>query len=177
MTSVVVRPAVPNDAEALGRCHLACWREAYADLVDPARLAPFLADVDGFVERWWGLDGRWPVRVADAGDRLVGLASARPASGEAVAHLSALYVRREHWSTGLGQRLLDSVLGDAPATLEVFRDNARARRFYARNGFVPDGTSRRNPASAASRSAWSARPRTPDPGGRRGRATSIGLPR
>jgi len=58
VTAVVVRPAVPDDAEALGRCHLACWREAYADLVDPARLAPFLADVDGFVGRWRGrLDG------------------------------------------------------------------------------------------------------------------------
>ena len=39
----------------------------------------------------------------------------------------------------LGQRLLDAALGDEPATLRVFRDNARARRFYARNGFVPDG--------------------------------------
>ncbi|WP_344741134.1 GNAT family N-acetyltransferase [Microlunatus spumicola] len=146
MTDVVVRPAVPDDAEALGRCHLACWREAYADLVDPACLAPFLADVDGFVERWRGrLDGTWPVRVADAGGALVGLASVRPASGEAVAHLNALYVRREHWSTGLGQRLLDSVLGDAPATLRVFRDNARARRFYARNTFVPDGTEHEEP--------------------------------
>jgi len=83
--------------------------------------------------------------VADDGGRLVGFASVRPASGAVVAHLNALYVRREHWSTGLGQRLLDSVLGDAPATLEVFRDNDRARRFYARNGFVPDGTEQQEP--------------------------------
>ena len=42
--------------------------------------------------------------------------------------------------------LLDAVLDPGePATLQVFRDNARARRFYARNGFVPDGTEAEEP--------------------------------
>jgi len=146
VTAVLVRPAVPDDAEALGRCHRECWREAYGPLVDPDRLAPFLADVEGFVSRWRGsLGGAWPVRVAVEGDALVGFAAVRPATDEAPAHLNALYVRRSHWGTGLGQRLLDAVLGTVPATLEVFRDNARARRFYARNGFVPDGTETTEP--------------------------------
>ncbi|MGI3785364.1 MAG: GNAT family N-acetyltransferase [Janthinobacterium lividum] len=144
--AVVVRAAVPADAEALGRCHLECWREAYGGLVDPARLAPFLADVEGFVQRWRGfLGGEWPVRVAESDDGLVGFAAVRPASSGGPARLSGLYVRRACWSTGLGRRLLDSVLGDEPATLEVFRDNVRARRFYARNGFVPDGTETEEP--------------------------------
>ncbi len=146
MTDVLVRAAVPADAEALGRCHLACWREACGDLVDPARLAPFLADVEGFVGRWRGfLGGEWPVRVAEDAGALVGFASVRPAAGGGPAHLNGLYVRRAYWSTGLGRRLLDAVLGDEPATLEVFRDNLRARRFYARNGFVPDGTEAEEP--------------------------------
>jgi GNAT superfamily N-acetyltransferase len=137
---------VPSDAEALGRCHLECWREAYGGLVDPARLAPFLADPDGFVTRWRGFIGAgWRLRVADEAGDLVGFASVRPAVGDVPAHLGALYVRGRCWSTGLGQRLLDAVLGDEPATLEVFRDNARARRFYARNGFVPDGTEAEEP--------------------------------
>lgn len=140
VTGPVVRAAVPGDAEALGRCHLACWREAYGALADPARLAPFLADVDGFVERWRRFGDPWRGLVADEDGRVVGFATVRPAAGTVPAHLGALYVRRSHWSTGLGQRLLDAVLGDEPATLEVFRDNDRARRFYARNGFVPDGT-------------------------------------
>jgi GNAT superfamily N-acetyltransferase len=146
MSAVEIRTPEPVDAEALGRCHLACWREAYGDLVDPARLAPFLADVEGFVSRWRDfLDGAWPVRVAEDANGLVGFASVRPAVDDVPAHLNALYVRRARWSTGLGQRLLDAVLGDEPATLEVFRDNARARRFYARNGFVPDGTEQEEP--------------------------------
>ena len=51
VTAVLARAAVPDDAETLGRCHLECRREAYGDLVDPARLAPYLADVEGFVGR------------------------------------------------------------------------------------------------------------------------------
>ena len=151
MTPVVVREAVPGDAEALGRCHLECWREAYGDLVDPARLAPFLADVDEFVGRWRrGLAaGGSTVRLAECAGAVVGLASVRPAAGDVPAHLQSLYVRRDRWGTGLGQRLLDAVLGDAPATLEVLRDNARARRFYARNGFVPDGTEQEEPRLGA----------------------------
>lgn len=41
--------------------------------------------------------------------------------------------------TGAGQLLLDAVLGDSPALLWVAKDNPRARRFYARNGFAADG--------------------------------------
>ena len=138
--SVEVREPTPEEAEALARCQLDCWREAYADLADPVRLQPSLDDVDGAVERWHQvLAGPARVRVAVADGRVVGFATVRPGPEGEPDHLGALYTRREHWSTGLGQRLLDAALGDAPATLRVYRDNARAVRFYARNGFVPDG--------------------------------------
>ena len=146
LSEVVIRLPVPADFEALARCHLACWAEAYADLADPERLAPFLADVDGATARWReALAGPARVRVGDDGCALVGFASVRPATPDAPAHLGAIYVRRAFWSTGLGQRLLDATLGDEAATLDVYRDNDRARRFYARNGFVPDGTESEEP--------------------------------
>jgi GNAT superfamily N-acetyltransferase len=147
VTSVpVVRRALPSDAEALGPLHLRCWAEAYEDLVDPARLAPYLADVDGAVRRWHEvLAGPARVHVADDDGALVGFATVRPGADGGPAHLGAIYLRRPCWSTGLGQRLLDAALGSEPATLQVYRDNARARRFYARNGFVPDGTEAEEP--------------------------------
>ncbi|SEQ29941.1 GNAT family N-acetyltransferase [Microlunatus flavus] len=138
--SVEVRVPRADEAEAVARCQLDCWRDAYAGLVDPARLGPSLDDVAANVERWHAiLAGPARVRVAVEDGRLVGFATVRPGADGAPDHLAALYTRRAHWSTGLGQRLLDAVLGGAPATLRVFRDNERAVRFYARNGFVPDG--------------------------------------
>jgi ribosomal protein S18 acetylase RimI-like enzyme len=66
------------------------------------------------------------------------------ASGR-VAELYALYVRPSSWSTGTGRALMERVLARTGAagyqaiTLWVLRDNQRARRFYERAGFAPDG--------------------------------------
>jgi len=52
----------------------------------------------------------------------------------------------EHWSTGAGWALMNRALEAfaglrlAPVLLWVFTDNPRARRFYERAGFAPDGT-------------------------------------
>lgn len=54
--------------------------------------------------------------------------------------LHALYVMPGHWGTGAADALHRRVvplLGDA--TLTVIRDNARARRFYERNGWILEG--------------------------------------
>lgn len=146
MSAEELRTPEASDVEALARCHLACWQEAYGGLIDPVRLTPLLVDVDAQVQRWHHILAS-PARVRLAVDdgSVVGFATVRPADADVLAHLAALYVRRARWSTGLGQRLLDAVLGEEPATLQVFRDNARARRFYARNGFVPDGTESEEP--------------------------------
>ncbi len=62
-----------------------------------------------------------------------------------VAELYALYVHPAWWSTGTGRALMDRVLakvraaGYACITLWVLEANARARRFYQRAGFAPDG--------------------------------------
>jgi GNAT superfamily N-acetyltransferase len=63
-----------------------------------------------------------------------------------VAELYALYVRPAWWSTGTGRALMERVLartsgtGYLSITLWVLRDNRRARQFYERAGFAPDGT-------------------------------------
>jgi GNAT superfamily N-acetyltransferase len=62
-----------------------------------------------------------------------------------VAELYALYVRPTWWSTGTGRALMDRVLARVSGaryrciTLWVLEGNARARRFYERAGFAPDG--------------------------------------
>ncbi|WP_368492295.1 GNAT family N-acetyltransferase [Cutibacterium sp.] len=53
--------------------------------------------------------------------------------------LESLYVRSRLHGTGLGQALMKTAIGDSPAYVMVYPDNARAKAFYRRNGFSPDG--------------------------------------
>jgi ribosomal protein S18 acetylase RimI-like enzyme len=65
------------------------------------------------------------------------------------AELYALYVHPAWWSTGTGRALMDQVLAEVSAAgyvcimLWVLEYNARARRFYSRAGFGPDGARHR----------------------------------
>ena len=77
----------------------------------------------------------WPHPVSPAGQQ-----------GQ-VGELYALYVHPAWWSTGTGRALMDHVLakvsraGFPNVMLWVLERNARARRFYERAGFQPDGAS------------------------------------
>jgi GNAT superfamily N-acetyltransferase len=59
--------------------------------------------------------------------------------------LYALYVAPAHWSTGAGRALTDAALdglraaGYQRVVLWTLTENARARRFYHKAGFAPDG--------------------------------------
>jgi putative acetyltransferase len=54
--------------------------------------------------------------------------------------LRAMFVRRDARGKGVGQALLDAALSqNTELLLNVAKSNGGARRFYARNGFVPIG--------------------------------------
>jgi ribosomal protein S18 acetylase RimI-like enzyme len=69
------------------------------------------------------------------------------AEGQAgvVGELYAIYVSPASWSTGAGRALMEAVLTSLKAdgyprvVLWVLAENARARKFYERAGFTPDG--------------------------------------
>jgi ribosomal protein S18 acetylase RimI-like enzyme len=157
---VVVRPFEPQDAPACARIHVTGWRTAYRGVVgdalldDPAwardrealwaraaageQLPPGghrEVAASGAVLGWslWG-----PVRIQDR----PGIAVLDdPARGE----LWALYVDPDAWGTGVADALMRSALaglaaqGRRDVRLWVLAENPRARRFYARHGFVPTG--------------------------------------
>lgn len=141
-----IRPATPDDADALGRLHMACWREAYGELLS----AEFFerATPESSAERWASTIPRIAsdggvVLLAEEDGELVGFSSSGPGRGEAPPReleLYAIYVRASAYGSGLGQRLLDAAIGDRPASLWVLERNPRARAFYERNGFTHDGT-------------------------------------
>ncbi|HZI98715.1 MAG TPA: GNAT family N-acetyltransferase [Actinomycetales bacterium] len=139
---MLVRSAVPEDIEAIAACHVACWREAYADLLS----AGYLAELDpaDFRVRWAAslADPSRPSWVAEDDGRVVGFSGTCPSRDQPPVRqleLRCLYLRRDYQGGGLAQQLLDRALGDVAASLWVAEDNPRARAFYTRNGFRPDG--------------------------------------
>lgn len=78
--------------------------------------------------------------------------------------LTTLYVGAVHRGSGLADALLREALGDGAAYLWAFERNARALAFYARHGFVADGTRKLDVPTGA----WErrlVRPPRPAPGG------------
>ncbi|MBB3042812.1 GNAT family N-acetyltransferase [Nocardioides soli] len=140
----VLRAAGPDDAAAGATMHAACWREAYGPYVDAGLLEARLADTDRWVEAWTRQLAGGPPRVlAEVDGELVGFAVAGPSRDEdhaTPAELYAIYTRSAWWGSGLGQRLWDAVRPDEPCSLWVLEANQRARAFYRRNGFEPDGS-------------------------------------
>jgi ribosomal protein S18 acetylase RimI-like enzyme len=142
-----------DDAKQLAAVHVQAWREAYGELL-PQRFYD-----DSARERrrrmWAGLlserDVGDRVRVARGEGQIMGFALRGPAA-QHQGHppvrdeqLYALYVLARWYGSGVGQALLDQCLGGLPAQLWVAKDNARARRFYEKNGFECDGTEQVDP--------------------------------
>lgn len=148
-----IRPARPEDAAALTALHLDAWEEAYTGLIASEVLAARRADREARAQRWRESIATTPntVLVAEGtGERLLGFAIAgagrdEPAGGLPERELMALYVRAEVYGTGLGHALLRAAIGDGPASLWVLEGNARAIRFYERQGFRLDGARKEDP--------------------------------
>jgi len=143
---ISVRPAIPSDAAAMARVHVASWRSTYRGLMPDAML-----DDPGFVARREGFwttaltDERFAAnRVAVAVDdgAVIGIAMSGPVADAKpeVRHLYVLYLLDGHHGSGAGGALLDAVISPTePAVLWVADPNPRAQAFYRKRGFVADG--------------------------------------
>ncbi len=146
--TIVVRRAIPSDAHGIAVVHVRAWQETYQHLVPADALARLSVEQR---ERRWGellRSGGLATWVAVEGTVVVGFANSsegRDHDSPRPLELQAIYVLASHHGTGAGQDLLDAVIGSAPAYLWVADDNPRARAFYARNGFVTDGTTKLGP--------------------------------
>jgi len=140
-----IREAQPGDARAIAEVHVLAWQQAYADML-PADFLAALRVQDR--EAAWAESltrGTPSLRVAEHGSRIVGFSAFGPCRDRGAAptdhELWALYVLREHWSTGCGRRLWlasRSAMVERHATrisLWVLVGNERATRFYESAGF------------------------------------------
>ena len=160
----VIRAGSAADAAQVAAVQREGWFAAYQDIIAPEVIDRVTTPDDGarvrqsFRTRPWQ---RMLVALDPGTSEIVGYASFGPetdvldapwphpltADGESgqAAELYALYVRPAWWSTGTGRALMERVLartaraGFDAIVLWVLRDNQRARRFYERAGFAPDG--------------------------------------
>lgn len=147
----LVREPGPQDVEGFAHLHVRVWRETYRGL-----MADEVVDglsVETFRPIWYSIsrayatgavldDGR-AMRVALLEEEPAGFVMVGPARDEdppCPRQVWSLNVAPEHQGSGVAQRLLDEAFGAGPGYLWVARGNARAIRFYERNGFVLDGT-------------------------------------
>ncbi|MFJ8842188.1 GNAT family N-acetyltransferase [Streptomyces cyaneofuscatus] len=129
VNDVRIRPATPQDAEAVTRVFLASRAAAMPYLPRVHSDEDTLAWITHVV-----LPTSTAVRVAEgAGGELLGFAVL--AGGDELDHL---YLRPDVLRRGIGSRLLDEVRAAAggPLKLYVFQRNAAARAFYERHGFT-----------------------------------------
>jgi putative acetyltransferase len=125
-----VRLQVRTDADLGGLADLwvASWQEAMPEI-------DFLARAAWFLDRLRALEAAGSVTICafDGADRLLGFVSFDPAA----AYLDQLAVAPEAKGSGTASLLLNEARRLAPGglTLDVNQDNARALRFYEREGF------------------------------------------
>jgi len=145
----VIRTARPEDALAVARVHVRSWQAAYRGLIPQAYLDSLKPEVWAAKYGFQRTDPDRPttlVAVDDVGIR--GLAMTGPTRDEDIPNLGellAIYVDPEHWDSGVGRLLATAAReqlsrdGFTEAALWVLDGNARARRFYERDGWTLDG--------------------------------------
>ena len=126
-----LRPYRAEDEDAAVALWLETWRQTYPSI-------DFAARVPWWRERWHNeLVPNAAIIVAEESGRMVGFVTI-----DAQAYLDQLVVAPDRWGTKLADTLVNEVKRLSPdsITLLVNQDNARAIRFYERNGFVNAGT-------------------------------------
>jgi ribosomal protein S18 acetylase RimI-like enzyme len=139
---VTVRPATPEDSEAIGRLLDAFNREFDDPTPGPAALAARVAELMA--------DGELTVLLADPGPAGIAVLRFRPSiwSEALECNLAELYVVPEERGRGIGRALLDEVLalarhrGADYIELATSEDDVAARALYESAGLtnLDDGT-------------------------------------
>ncbi|MFI9603374.1 GNAT family N-acetyltransferase [Streptomyces sp. NPDC052043] len=149
---LTVRAMTETDVPAVSAIRVAGWKAAYIGIVPQSFLDGMTVEADSRQRRRHfekPKKGMTNLVAVDIHGRVVGWACLGPFRGDgtstSVGELYALYVQPSLTGSGIGRTLLEAVHAQALADsfdrmqLWVLTDNTRARRFYERAGYVPDG--------------------------------------
>ncbi|WP_123970732.1 GNAT family N-acetyltransferase [Streptomyces sp. TLI_185] len=139
------------DCERVAEIRVGGWQSAYRGIIPQSYLDAMSMREDAERRRTRFLESNAEVvnLVAEQGGEIVGWVCHGPyrvgevRTGEL--ELYALYVAPESYGLGVGRALIEesvrrcTAAGHARMHLWVLKENARARRFYERSGFHPDG--------------------------------------
>ncbi|MEH2552668.1 putative acetyltransferase [Bradyrhizobium algeriense] len=128
--SFTLRPYRAEDEDAAIELWRLTWQQAYPGI-------DFTARVPWWRERWRNeLVPNASIIVAEHADALIGFVTI-----DGSGYLDQLVVSPDHWGSKLATALVDEAKRLSPngVTLLVNKDNARAIRFYERNGFAHAG--------------------------------------
>ncbi len=145
---MLVRLAQPDDAFAVESIRVRGWQIAYRHVFPPDVLDALPVDETRWRRRFVEPPPGWTTFVAERDGEIVGFASVGPSRDErGLGELYAIYVDPDSWSQGAGRALVaraeEQLAGEyEEATLWVLAANPRARHFYERAGWLPDGTSK-----------------------------------
>lgn len=140
-----LRPYRAEDEDASIALWLETWKLAYPSI-------DFDKRVDWWRERWrTELVPVAQIVVAEQGGAMVGFVTI-----DGTGYLDQLVVGPVHWGSDVARLLMDDAKRLAPGgvTLKVNADNARAIRFYLRNGFVKTGDEENSSGRAVDVMAW-----------------------
>lgn len=124
--AVIVRPAVAGDIAGLAEMASTSYRAAFATILDAGELAR--RDSASFEPRFSASLER--LRLAEIAGRIVGF------SLVTAHHLDMLFIDPAAQGSGAGRALLAEAVARGTCSLECFRANHPARRFYERAGWV-----------------------------------------
>ncbi|CDO11463.1 GNAT family N-acetyltransferase [Mycolicibacterium cosmeticum] len=150
---VNVRNAVPADALAVAQTHVRSWQVGYKGLIAQAyldRLRPEERAARYRFDKMDPVNGPYTLVAVDedvvCGHVTVG--RSRDRDHDQLGEIWSLYVDPPHWGSGVGSTLLAAgcrqlrQAGYGSAYLWVLSTNVRARRFYARAGWIIEGSER-----------------------------------
>ncbi|WP_326653653.1 GNAT family N-acetyltransferase [Streptomyces sp. NBC_01750] len=149
--TVRIRDMGIDDCDAVATVRVRGWQHAYAGLMPPSYLDAMSVEEDAAKRRAFLATGGRRITnvVAERDGEVIGWGCCGPSRDEdrtaSRCELYAIYVLPEQISTGAGQALMAELTGRATADgfgemrLWVLREKERARRFYEKAGFAPDG--------------------------------------